>query len=45
MQAVVLIDAATVTGFEELRRDPGVPYTDPEATLSVLGDAINGIVP
>jgi hypothetical protein len=45
VQSVVLIESATVNGFEEVRRDPGRPHLDREASVSIVGDAIGGIVP
>ena len=45
VQAIVLIDAKTVAGFEDVRRTPARPYMDREYTVSTLGESIDGIVP
>ncbi|HEY5921689.1 MAG TPA: hypothetical protein VIV11_08460 [Kofleriaceae bacterium] len=45
VQTVVLMEAKNVAGFDALRRDPALPYLDPEHSASSLGDSINGIIP
>ncbi len=45
VKAVTLIDAKSIAGFEDLRRDPIMPFNDPEFSASIIGDPFDTIIP